>query len=169
MVLRCHRLSAVRADHPAVRVLPHLAETEILTAVASPLIELVQPEELVKLGSGSSHKTWLLLEAMHRHGTGRRYAPLDVSQDACWSARPPCSRGPYPWLAFGGYVGDFTADLPRLLRQGRRLLAFLSFAGDPSRSTSSTPNTATAAVTPRRIARSGSRRPSWRLTRICRC
>ena len=100
------------------------AETEILTAVADPVIELVQPEELVELGSGSSRKTRLLLEAMHRHGPGRRYAPLDVSQDALVGAAAALQE-PDPWLAFEGYVGDFTADLPRLPRQGRRLLAFL--------------------------------------------
>jgi L-histidine N-alpha-methyltransferase len=100
------------------------AETEILTEVADPVTELVRPDELVELGSGSSRKTRLLLEAMHRQGAGRRYAPLDVSQDALVGAAAALQR-PYPWLAFEGYVGDFTADLPRLPSGGRRLLAFL--------------------------------------------
>src|SRR6266540_1354995 len=80
--------------------------------------------ELVELGSGSSRKTRLLLEAMHRHGGGRRYAPLDVSADALEGAAAALTAS-YPWLEFEGFVGDFTADLPWVPRRGRRLLAFL--------------------------------------------
>src|SRR4029450_375049 len=100
------------------------AETEILSAVAAPLVELVRPEELVELGSGSSRKTRLLLEAMHRHDTGLRYAPLDISEDALAGAAAALWQS-YPWLGFDGYAGDFTADLPHVPHHGRRLIAFL--------------------------------------------
>ncbi|HKF00172.1 MAG TPA: L-histidine N(alpha)-methyltransferase [Actinomycetes bacterium] len=100
------------------------AETEILSAVADPLVELVRPEELVELGSGSSRKTRLLLEAMHRHDTGLRYAPLDISEDALAGAAAALWQS-YPWLGFDGYAGDFTADLPHVPHHGRRLIAFL--------------------------------------------
>jgi len=35
----------------------------------------LQPDELVELGSGSSRKTQMLIEAMYRSGQGRRYVP----------------------------------------------------------------------------------------------
>ena len=100
------------------------AETEILASLSEPLMAQTRPAELVELGSGSSRKTRLLLEAMERHGTGRRYAPLDVSEKALAGAAARLARD-LPWLEFAGYVGDFTRDLPRLPRRGRRLIAFL--------------------------------------------
>lgn len=100
------------------------AEREILEGITDGLAERLRPAELVELGSGSSRKTRLLLEAMHRHRGGRRYAPLDVSADALEGAAAALTSS-YPWLEFEGFVGDFTADLPRVPRHGRRLLAFL--------------------------------------------
>jgi L-histidine N-alpha-methyltransferase len=100
------------------------AEHEILEGITDGLAERLRPAELVELGSGSSRKTRLLLEAMHRHRGGRRYAPLDVSADALEGAAAALTSS-YPWLEFEGFVGDFTADLPRVPRHGRRLLAFL--------------------------------------------
>jgi L-histidine N-alpha-methyltransferase len=100
------------------------AEREILEAITDGLAERLRPDELVELGSGSSRKTRLLLEAMHRHRGGRRYAPLDVSDDALQGAAAALTSS-YPWLDFEGFVGDFTADLPKVPRRGRRLLAFL--------------------------------------------
>jgi L-histidine N-alpha-methyltransferase len=101
------------------------AESEILESVTDPLIARARPGELVELGSGSSRKTRLLLEAMHRHRSGRRYAPVDVSEDALAGAAAALTAD-YPWLEFEGSVGDFTADLRLLPRRGgRRLLAFL--------------------------------------------
>ena len=100
------------------------AETEILIDAADAIVGQVRPVELVELGSGSSRKTRLLLEAMHRHRSGHRYAPLDVSEDALAGAADALG-GDYDWLRFDGYVGDFTGDLRRLPRQGTRLVAFL--------------------------------------------
>jgi L-histidine N-alpha-methyltransferase len=100
------------------------AESEILEARTDEIVGRLRPAELVELGSGSSRKTRLLLEAMHRHHGGRRYAPLDVSEDALEGAAAALSSS-YPWLEFEGFVGDFSADLPPVPRRGRRLLAFL--------------------------------------------
>jgi L-histidine N-alpha-methyltransferase len=106
---------------------PTRVETGLLTRIAGPVIDLVRPDELVELGSGSSTKTRLLLEAMHDRGAGhggRRYAPVDMSGDALAGAAAALGAD-YPWLVFDGYVGDFCADLPSLPHGGRRLLAFL--------------------------------------------
>jgi len=100
------------------------AETQILTVQADVLVDQIRPSELLELGSGSSRKTRLLLEAMQRHDTGHRYAPLDVSQDALAAASSTLTAD-YPWLEFGGHVGDLTEDLRHVPRRGRRLLAFL--------------------------------------------
>jgi L-histidine N-alpha-methyltransferase len=99
-------------------------EREILETITDGLAARLRPGELVELGSGSSRKTRLLLEAMHRHRGGSRYAPLDVSADALEGAAATLTSS-YPWLEFEGFVGDFTADLPAVPRRGRRLLAFL--------------------------------------------
>lgn len=103
---------------------PTRAETAILDAHAAELVAAVDPEQLVELGSGSSRKTVLLLEAMHAHGSGDAYVPFDVSEDAIRGAASALGRD-HPWLDVRGYVGDFTTDLHRLPRTGRRLVAFL--------------------------------------------
>lgn len=103
---------------------PTRAETEILERHAADLMAEVRPDELVELGSGSSRKTRLLLEAMHGGATGRRYLALDVSEDALVGAAHALL-GDYPWLEVVGLVGDFHVDLPRVPRRGQRLMAFL--------------------------------------------
>ncbi len=103
---------------------PTRSETEILEAHAGDVVELARPEELLELGSGSSRKTRLLLEAMHERGTGDRYVALDVSEDAIRQAAATLI-GDHPWLEVVGVVGDFHEDLGRIERGGRRMVAFL--------------------------------------------
>ncbi len=100
------------------------AETEILASHADALMARLQPDELVELGSGSSRKTIMLIEAMYRSGPGRRYVPIDISEDALRAAaKELCSV--YTWLEVEGLVGDFVADLDKIRRRGRRLIVFL--------------------------------------------
>ena len=98
-------------------------ETGILQERAADIMELVLPDELVELGSGSSTKTRLLLEAMHRTG-GNRYVPIEISETALYQAAEALSSD-YKWLHIDGYVGNYQTDLPLLKRDGRRLLTFL--------------------------------------------
>ena len=100
------------------------AETEILVAHAGPLMARVQPDELVELGSGSSRKTVMLIEAMYRNGGGKRYVPIDISEDVLRAAAKELSAA-YSWLEIEGLVGDYVADLDKVRRRGRRLIAFL--------------------------------------------
>ena len=82
-------------------------------------------DTLVELGSGSSIKTRLLLDAFTRAGTLRRYVPQDVSEPALRQALAALAPD-YPRLALHGVVGDFTGDLGRLPRgERRRMIAFL--------------------------------------------
>ena len=100
------------------------AETEILAEHADSLMARIQPDELVELGSGSSRKTIMLIEAMYRSGPGRRYVPIDISEDALRAAAKELC-GAYTWLEVEGLVGDFVADLDKVRRRGRRLIVFL--------------------------------------------
>jgi L-histidine Nalpha-methyltransferase len=102
---------------------PTRAEREILQQHADDLLGSVGPVELVELGSGSSAKTDLLLDAMRRTG-GHRYAALDISEAALVGAIDRL-RHTHPWLTVDGYVGNFHDDLAAIPRTGRRLLAFL--------------------------------------------
>ncbi|MGH8901418.1 MAG: L-histidine N(alpha)-methyltransferase [Egibacteraceae bacterium] len=99
-------------------------ETAILAGIADQVIADVRPSEIVELGSGASRKTRLLLEAMRAAGTGDRYVPFDVSEDALVDATLTLI-GDYPWLRVRGVIGDFDHHLGRIPRGGRRLVAFL--------------------------------------------
>ncbi|WP_300017911.1 L-histidine N(alpha)-methyltransferase [Pseudonocardia sp.] len=81
-------------------------------------------DTLVELGSGSSSKTRLLLDAFGRTGTLRRYVPQDVSESALRLAMDALAIE-YPDLELHGVVGDFTTHLDRLPRGDRRMVAFL--------------------------------------------
>ncbi|MCP3977146.1 MAG: L-histidine N(alpha)-methyltransferase [bacterium] len=100
------------------------AEAEIIREHADELMAELQPDELLELGSGSSTKTQMLIEAMYRSGPGRRYVPIDISEDALREAAGEL-RGRYTWLEIEGLVGDYVADLAKIRRRGRRLIIFL--------------------------------------------
>lgn len=112
------------------------AETEILRDHATEITRLVGPDELIELGSGSSTKTRLLIEAMYPAG-GHRYVPIDISESALRdAAKALCAD--YTWLEVEGLIGDYHTDLRRLRRRGRRLVAFLgstigNYPPDPRR------------------------------------
>lgn len=99
-------------------------EAAILESEAATIMQVVQPAELLELGSGSSRKTRLLLEAMHEVAGGRRYVPVDVAEEALRQAATALTAD-LPWLEVEAVVGDFHGDLDRLPRHGRRVVAFL--------------------------------------------
>ena len=100
------------------------AETEILAGRADGIMTEFQPDEMLELGSGSSLKTRMLIESMYRNSRGRRYVPIDISEEAI---RTAASRicDDYPWLEVEGLVGDYVPDLTKIRRRGRRLVVFL--------------------------------------------
>jgi len=83
---------------------------------------------LVELGSGSSEKTRLLIDALRATGTLRGFVPLDVSE-AALSVAIESIIVDYPGLIVHGVVGDFTRHLALLPATGpagsRRAVAFL--------------------------------------------
>lgn len=100
------------------------AEAEIIGEHADELMAQLQPDEMLELGSGSSTKTQMLIEAMYRSGPGRRYVPIDISEDALREAAVDLCEL-YTWLEIEGLVGDYVADLAKIRRRGRRLIIFL--------------------------------------------
>jgi L-histidine Nalpha-methyltransferase len=89
---------------------PTRAEREILTATATPIAELTRARTLVELGSGSSDKTRLLLDALRAQGTLRCYVPVDVSEPALVAAGDALS-AEYPGLDVRAVVSDFEEHL----------------------------------------------------------
>jgi L-histidine Nalpha-methyltransferase len=102
---------------------PTRAEHEILVAHADELARRTCATTLVELGSGTSEKTRLLLDAMVERGELERFVPLDVSEEVLRSAAGDIS-GVYD-LPVHAVVGDFHQHLGDLPRDGRRMVAFL--------------------------------------------
>jgi dimethylhistidine N-methyltransferase/ergothioneine biosynthesis protein EgtC len=103
---------------------PTRAEHEILTRRAPEIAALTRAATLIELGSGSSRKTRLLLDALTAGGTLARYAPLDVSAAALQEAGEAICRD-YPGLRVAATVADFESGLPLSDEPGPRVLAFL--------------------------------------------
>jgi L-histidine N-alpha-methyltransferase len=79
----------------------------------------------VELGSGSSTKTRVLLDAMERRGSLRRYLPFDVSAEMLRDSSLDLLER-YPALHAHGIVGDFQRHLNSVPpSRGRRLVIFL--------------------------------------------
>jgi gamma-glutamyl hercynylcysteine S-oxide synthase len=100
------------------------AERSILEQHAAAIATLSEAETLVELGSGTSEKTRLLLDALVEAGTLRRFVPFDVSEETLRESAEQIADA-YPSLAVHAVVGDFEHHLGRLPRGGRRLVAFL--------------------------------------------
>jgi L-histidine N-alpha-methyltransferase len=103
---------------------PTRTERALLDANVDEIAALPAADTFVELGSGSSAKTRLLLDAFRRAGTLATYVPQDVSASALRAAMDALAPD-YPGLALHGVVGDFTRHLDRLPRGGRRTVAFL--------------------------------------------
>ncbi|MEU8135891.1 L-histidine N(alpha)-methyltransferase [Streptodolium elevatio] len=103
---------------------PTRAEREILRRHAVDVAATLPAHTLVELGSGSSEKTRLLLDALRDLGTLERYVPVDVSEPALRAAGEALLAD-YPDLAVDAVVSDFDAHLGIPEEPGPRLVAFL--------------------------------------------
>jgi L-histidine Nalpha-methyltransferase len=104
---------------------PTRAERSILRAAASSVAGLTGARTLVELGSGSSEKTRLLLDALRDRRTLRSYVGVDVSESALLAAGDALT-AEYPGLEVHAVVSDFEAALGLPERaDGPRLVAFL--------------------------------------------
>jgi L-histidine N-alpha-methyltransferase len=103
---------------------PTRREREILEDRAVTIAERTRAETLVELGSGTSEKTRLLLDALAGAGSLRRFVSLDVSEEVLVASAHEIARE-YPDLDVNAVVGDFQRDLSAIPGRERRLVAFL--------------------------------------------
>ncbi|MBV8160521.1 MAG: L-histidine N(alpha)-methyltransferase [Acidimicrobiia bacterium] len=102
---------------------PTRREREILEAHA-PDVAAFGADTLVELGSGTSEKTRLLLDAMAGAGHLRGFIPFDVDEGTLRNAAEAVA-GEYDGIEVHAIVGDFEHHLGRIPVQGRRVVAFL--------------------------------------------
>jgi L-histidine N-alpha-methyltransferase len=106
------------------------AERSILRDMAGTIAQLTGASTLVELGSGSSEKTRLLLDALQAQGTLRGYVPVDVSESALVTAGAAVAAD-YPQIDVHEVVSDFDSSLgldavdDMGSGEGPRLVAFL--------------------------------------------
>ena len=99
---------------------PTRAETAILEVRAEAIATVTGATHLVELGSGTSTKTRLLLDAL----AVRTCTPFDVDEATLRSAAADLEAA-YPGLEVHAVVGDFEHHLGSLPGDGGRLVAFL--------------------------------------------
>ena len=102
---------------------PTRAERSVLVTHAADIAAETGADTLVELGSGTSEKTRLLLDALAEGGTLRRFAPFDVSEATLRHAALAVA-GEYD-IDVHAVVGDFERHLDQLPDGGTRLVAFL--------------------------------------------
>jgi L-histidine N-alpha-methyltransferase len=100
---------------------PTRTERSILVARAHEIAAASGADTLVELGSGTSEKTRLLLDAL----AVKRFVPFDVSEAVLRDTAEAVARE-YPGLEVHGVVADFDHHLEEIPDTGgRRLVAFL--------------------------------------------
>jgi L-histidine N-alpha-methyltransferase len=99
-------------------------ERAILVARAGEIAARTGAQTLVELGSGTSEKTRLLLDALARGATLERYVPVDASEEVLHRSAHSVAAA-YPGVAVHAIVGDFERHLGSVPAGDRRLVAFL--------------------------------------------
>ena len=92
---------------------PTRREREILETHSSEIATASGATALVELGSGTSTKTRLLLDALRDAGTLRTFAPFDCSEATLRDAGESIADA-YPGVSIHGVVGDFERHLSLL-------------------------------------------------------
>jgi L-histidine N-alpha-methyltransferase len=103
---------------------PFTAERSILEAHADEIAAASGATSLIELGSGTSEKSRILLDAFTTTGQLKRFAPVDVAEGTLRQAADEIAAR-HPGLEVVAVVGDFTLHLAHLPEGGRRMVAFL--------------------------------------------
>ena len=103
---------------------PTRTEAQILRARSAEIAVASGADTLVELGSGTSEKTRMLLDALRDSGSLRRFIPFDVDAGVLNAAGAAIQRE-YPGVEIDAVCGDFEEHLDEIPRVGRRLVAFL--------------------------------------------
>ena len=89
---------------------PTRAEAEILRARSAEVASVTGADTLVELGSGTSEKTRILLDALQNSGALRRFVTLDVEASMLSAAATAIQRE-YPGIEIAAVCGDFEEHL----------------------------------------------------------
>jgi L-histidine N-alpha-methyltransferase len=103
---------------------PTRTEAQILRDRSHEIATVSGADTLVELGSGTSEKTRMLLDALRDAGTLRRFIPFDVDASVLNDAGTAIQRE-YPGVEVQAVCGDFEEHLDEIPAVGRRLVAFL--------------------------------------------
>jgi L-histidine Nalpha-methyltransferase len=103
---------------------PTRAEAEILRARAAEIAVASEADTLVELGSGTSEKTRIVLDALRDNGSLRRFIPFDVDSSVLTAASEAIGTE-YPGIEIDAVCGDFEEHLAEIPSVGRRLVIFL--------------------------------------------
>lgn len=92
-------------------------ESALLKKHAGEVIDLVKPDNIIELGSGSSLKVRFLLDACGDKNIDCQYCPMDVCPQAVESMAGTLGKM-YPWLKILALTGDYskgfeTIDFPK--------------------------------------------------------
>jgi L-histidine N-alpha-methyltransferase len=112
------RITRLREYYPTRR------ELGILRESAADIAARAGADTLVELGSGTSEKTGLLIDALTATGRLRVYTPVDVDAVTLTDAARRLA-ATHPGLTVHAVCADFERHLALLPRTGRRLVAFL--------------------------------------------
>ena len=103
---------------------PTRAEAEILRARSVEIAVASDADTLVELGSGTSEKTRMLLDALHNRGSLHRFIPFDVDANIL-STAATAIQSEYAGVEIKAVCGDFEEHLSEIPSGGRRLFVFL--------------------------------------------
>lgn len=103
---------------------PTRTEAQILRDRSAEIAAASGADTLVELGSGTSEKTRMLLDALRDRGSLRRFIPFDVDASVLKAAGSAIEKE-YPGIEIDAVCGDFEEHLGKIPRVGRRLVAFL--------------------------------------------
>jgi L-histidine N-alpha-methyltransferase len=114
---------------------PTRTERTILLAHADDVVTASGADTLVELGSGTSEKTRILLDAFRARDRLRAFVPFDVSETTLRDAAGSVA-SEYPGVDVHAVVGDFERHLEHVPTAGLRTVAFLggtigNFAPEP--------------------------------------
>jgi len=103
---------------------PTRTERSILLDHADDIVRASGADTIVELGSGTSEKTRILLDAFHAAGRLNTFVPFDVSEATLREAAAAID-AEYPGTGVHAVVGDFERHLGEIPAIGTRLVAFL--------------------------------------------
>jgi L-histidine N-alpha-methyltransferase len=103
---------------------PTRAEASILRGRSAEIAAASAADTLVELGSGTSEKTRMLLNALRDRGALRRFVPFDVDAGVL-SAAANAIQSEYEGIEIKAVCGDFEEHLAEIPDGGRRLFVFL--------------------------------------------